>query len=175
MINFKKQLSLYAIIIILITVGCSKQTGNISELKHYPIKNLEGIISKTDVTFDNMITSDNNGSLRINVNQPSTILLYETGDLDIENARLIYNAKVRTEGVEGNVYLEMWCQFTGKGEYFSRALQSPLSGSTDWSTQETPFFLKAGENPSNIKLNIVIDGRGIVWIDDIHLMKGPLK
>jgi hypothetical protein len=103
------------------------------------------------------------------------VRLYETGDIDIENARLIYRAKLRTEGVEGQVYIEMWCHFPGKGEFFSRALQSPLSGSNEWTSQETPFYLKKGENPDNIKINVVVNGKGTVWIDDIHLVKAPLK
>jgi hypothetical protein len=45
----------------------------------------------------------------------------------------------------------------------------------DWVTQETPFFLKPGENPDNVKLNLVIEGKGTVWIDDISLVKGPLS
>jgi hypothetical protein len=139
------------------------------------IESLEGLIARTDVVFDKEITSDGNGSLRITTNQPTTIRLYETGDIDVENARLTYQAKVRTEGIQGKVYLEMWCQFIGKGEFFSRGLSSPLSGTTDWSTVETPFFLKKGENPDNVKLNLVIEGKGTVWIDDVHLFKGPLQ
>lgn len=155
--------------------GCSKPPDTVTEVKHYPIDNLDGLLTKTDVALDREITSDGNGSLRITAHRPATIRLYETGDIDIENARLTYQAKVRTEGVQGNVYLEMWCQFIGKGEYFSRDLSSPLSGTTDWSTEETPFFLKEGENPDNIKLNIVLEEKGTVWIDDIHLLKGPLQ
>jgi hypothetical protein len=36
-------------------------------------------------------------------------------------------------------------------------------------------FLKKGQNPDNVKLNLVIDGKGIAWIDDIWLLKAPLK
>ena len=46
---------------------------------------------------------------------------------------------------------------------------------TDWSTQQTPFALKQGENPTHYKLNLVIEGKGTVWIDDISLLKTPLK
>jgi len=145
------------------------------EVKHYQIESLEGLITRTDIGVDKEITSDGNGSLRITANQPSTIRLYETGDINVENARLTYQAKVRTEGIQGKVYLEMWCQFTGKGEFFSRNMSTPLSGTTDWSTVETPFFLKKGENPDNVKLNLVIEGNGTVWIDDVHLFKGPLQ
>ncbi len=156
-------------------VACSKQPPAVVELKRYPLDNREGILSRTvEIVLDREITADGNGSLRITTDQPATVRLLETGDLDIENARLIYQANIRTEGVKGRVYLEMWCQFRGRGEFFSRALQSPLSGTTAWTVQETPFFLKAGENPDNVKLNLVIDGKGTAWIDDIHLLKAPL-
>ncbi len=164
-----------ALTIPLCFLGCSGSSTAVTEIRHYPLDDLQDLIAKTDVEIDKEVTSDGNGSLRINASQPTTVRLYETGDIDVEDARLTYQAKVRTDGVEGKVYLEMWCQFTGKGEFFSRDLASPVGGTTDWSTEETPFFLKKGENPDNVKLNVVIEGTGTVWIDDIHLFKGPLQ
>ena len=161
--------------VVIFVSGCSKSSKTVMELKHYPIESLEGLITRTNVVIDKEITSDGNGSLRITANEPTTIRLYETGDIDAENARLTYQAKVRTRDIQGKVYLEMWCQFAGKGEFFSRDLSSPLSGTTDWTSEETPFFLKKGENPDNVKINLVIEGRGTVWIDDVHLFKGPLQ
>jgi hypothetical protein len=146
-----------------------------TELKRFPVDNLEGIIRQSGVQLDRQISSDGNGSLRINATEPTVIRLFETGDIDIEDVRLIYQARVRTENVQGQVYLEMWCCFAGRGEYFSRGLMRPLTGTTDWTTEETPFFLKRGENPDNVKLNLVINGKGTAWIDDIRLLKGPLK
>jgi len=49
-----------------------------------------------------------------------------------------------------------------------------LTGTTDWTTEETPFFLQKGENPSSVKLNLVINGKATVWIDDIRLLKVQL-
>jgi hypothetical protein len=155
--------------------ACRQKTQDTVEIKHYPINTMDEVITKSDVQFDKEITSDGNGSLHIAANNPTTVRLYETGDIDIENSRLIYQAKLRTEKVEGQVFIEMWCHFPGKGEFFSRALQSPLSGSQEWTSQETPFFLKKGENPDNVKINVVVNGKGDVWIDDIRLLKGPLK
>jgi hypothetical protein len=151
--------------------ACSKKSASLAE---YPIPNMDGVITQTDVVFDPAVSSDGNGSLRITAAAPATVRLFETGDLNVENARLIYRAHLRTADVEGKVYLEMWCSFPGKGEFFSRALQAPLSGTVEWTSQETPFFLKAGENPDNVKLNLVLDGKGTAWIDDVQLMKGPL-
>jgi len=159
----------------LTTVGCSGRSAEITEVKRYPISDLTGLITQSGVEFDNQITTDGDGAFRIHAEQPVTVRLYETGDIDIEQARLIYRAKLRSEGVTGKVYLEMWCQFPGQGDFFSRALHSPITGTNDWSTQETPFFLQQGQNPDNVKLNLVIEGTGTVWIDDIRLVKGPLS
>jgi hypothetical protein len=46
-----------------------------------------------------------------------------------------------------------------------------LSGTTNWTRLEIPFFLKAGENPDNVKLNLVCEGTGTAWVDDIRLVK----
>ena len=155
-------------------IGCSNPTKQVVEIKHFPIDSMEGIITRSGVGIDRDISSDGNGSLRITATKPAVIRLFEIGDMDVENARLIYQAQVRTENVEGQVYLEMWCHFPGKGEFFSRGLQTPLTGTTEWTTEETPFFLKKGENPDNLKLNLVINGKGTAWIDDIRLLRAPL-
>ncbi len=150
-------------------------TTDAIEIKQFPLDDMQGLITQSGVSIDKQISSNGNSSLRIEADGPTTIRLFETGDMDIDNARLIYQAKVQTENAKGKVYLEMWCHFPGKGDFFSRGLTSPLTGTTQWTTLETPFFLKKGQNPDNIKLNLVMDGSGTVWIDDIRLLKGPLK
>jgi hypothetical protein len=148
---------------------------DVTELKHFRLDSTEGLITQSNVQIDRQISGDGNGSLRIAATEPTTIRLFETGDIDVENARLIYQARVRTENAEGPVYLEMWCHFPGKGEFFSRGLANPLTGTTSWTTQQITFRLKKGENPDNVKLNIVVDGKGTVWVDDIWLSAPALK
>jgi len=43
-----------------------------------------------------------------------------------------------------------------------------------WMTVATPFLLQAGQKPDLIRLNLVVQGKGRVWIDDVHLMREPL-
>ena len=159
----------------IIALNCAKSPDEIVTIKQYPISDLQGVIARTGVEFDPQISSDGNGSLHITTTDSTTIKLFETGDLDIENARLIYRAKLKTIELTGPAYLEMWCSFPGKGEFFSRGLNNPLLGTNDWSSAETPFMLQKGENPDNVKLNLVIAGAGEVWIDDIKLIKAPLQ
>ena len=154
-------------------MGCQKSGATADVLKRIPVDNMDGVITRDGVSFDNAVSSDGKGSLKITASEPASIRLYEVRDVNIENARLTYRARVKTENVAGEAYLEMWCVFPGMGEYFSRSLQSPLMGTSDWSTIETPFFLRKGQRPELIKLNIVLSGPGTLWVDDISLIKGP--
>jgi hypothetical protein len=147
----------------------------VTELKRFPLDNMEGLLTQSGLQIDKQISSDGNGSLRIEATEPATIRLFETGDIDVENARLIYQAQVRTKNAEGPVYLEMWCHFPSKGEFVSRGLANFLTGTTYWTTQVITFRLKRGENPDNVKLNLIIDGKGTVWIDDIQLSAPDLN
>ena len=132
----------------LLFAGCQKASKDSELLRHYSIDSLEGVLTKTGIVFDEEITEDGNGSIRVRTDEPGQVPLFETGDIDVENARLIYQAKVRTEGVEGKVYLEMWCRFPGKGEFFSRALQAPLTGNSDWTSRRPLSSSRVGKTPT---------------------------
>jgi hypothetical protein len=169
---------MYRIIIIAVMLSILSSCGGkqeITELKHYPISNLEGVIDRQDATFDVETSHDGNGSLQFDVPESTIVHLYETGPIDADNCTLIYEAQIRTEAFFGEVYLEMWCAFTGKGEYFSRNLNTPVTTATNWVTRETYFYLQKDQKPNNVKLNLIINGTGTVWIDDIKLLRGPLK
>jgi hypothetical protein len=166
---------LAAALFILPIFGCSQPTKEVTQLYHFSVDDMEGVIGRDAVEFDGEISRDGHGSLKVTAAEATVVRLFQIRDPDVENACLIYRAWIRTEDVDGRVFLEMWCRFPGRGEFFSRGLHDPLSGTTDWSTRETPFFLKKGENPDLVELNLVLDGKGTVWIDDIGLLKGPLK
>jgi len=68
----------------------------------------------------------------------------------------------------------MWCQVAGK-QYFSRGLDSVVSGSSGWTTLETPFLLAAGQTVEKVILNIVVNGKGTVWVDDVTLFRESLQ
>lgn len=160
----------------LLMINCRQQPSTQeTELKRFPLNDMEGILTQSGVQIDRQISSDGSGSLRIDAAGPTVVHLFEVSDISVEDARLIYRARVRTEGLSGQTFLEMWCRFPGLGEFFSRGLDRPLTGTTDWTTRETPFFLKKGQKPDLVKLNLVVSGKGTVWIDDLRLLKGPLQ
>jgi hypothetical protein len=102
-----------------------------------------------------------------------TVRLFEIPVANVEDCLLTYRAKLKAERLEGRAYLEMWCRLPG-GEFFSKGLNNPATGTTEWATYETPFFLKKGERCDLAKLNVVIEGKGTLWIKDVELLKGPL-
>jgi len=84
-----------------------------------------------------------------------------------------YQAQLKSEGVVGKAFLEMWCVLDGLGEAFSRGLDKTLSGSNDWSIYQIPFLLEKGERPDMLRLNLVVEGSGKIFIKDIRVQSGP--
>ncbi len=130
--------------------------------------------STSDPTISKDLKATEEKSWVVNSSKPQIIRLFEVADPGVDDCTVTYRARLRSKGLNGQAYLEMWCRFPGKGEFFSRGLENPISGSNDWASYETPFFLKTGEQPDLIKLNLVIKGTGKIWIKDIELLKGPL-
>lgn len=169
----KSRYGLVAVLSLLagLVASCSRPTAKDLVMEKITCDSLDGIIHQVGIAVDSRVKKEGRGALRLSVSEPTVVRLFETGDVDIEDAVLIYQARLRTEDVQGRVYLEMWCHFEGKGEFFSRGIDTALSGTTKWTQLEIPFFLKLGENPDSVKLNLVCEGTGTVWVDDIRLVK----
>jgi len=88
--------------------------------------------------------------------------------------------QVRCESVEGKGHLEMWSHLPGRGPFFTKALagRGPmqcLQGSSKWRRFVLPFNLgKEAIRPSKLVLNVVLPGRGTVYLGPLSLMQyGP--
>jgi len=127
------------------------------------------------IEADTQIKTEGKSSLKITTRWPTTVNLGEVSGLDVENAKLVYSAKVKAElEGEGTAYLEMWVHL-GDAQYFSKGMNDPVRQKTDWKTIRTPFLFEKGQKPDKATLNLVINGKGTVWIDEITLSKEPLK
>ena len=124
------------------------------------------------IEIDYNIKTEGRASTKITTGWPTTVCLGEVADLDVENARLIYTAKAKSD-LDGNAFLEMWIHM-GDRRYFSKGIQDSIKGKSDWRTIRTPFVFQAGQRPDKVTLNLIIEGQGTVWIDDIVLSTEPL-
>ena len=128
----------------------------------------------SDQTIDQNLTTEEDGWC-LGSREDQTIRLFEVHSPDVEQCILTYRAKLKTQDLSGRAYLEMWCRLPGQGEFFSKGLQHPVTGTNDWASYEIPFFLKRGQRPDLIKLNIVVEGKGELWMKEVELLQTPLK
>ncbi len=151
--------------------GSTGASGDV--LAAFPADSFEGVVDRATLSLD-AEGCDGTPSLLAEATEPAVYQLFTTGDIDVEGALLVYTAKVRTHELEGDAMLEMWCVFGEMGEFFSRGMDSTLTGTQDWTELMTVFRLEPGQNPDNVKLNLVVGGAGRVWIDDIKVTRAPL-
>ncbi len=84
----------------------------------------------------------------IDSREKQTIRLFEVQNAGVQQCLLTYRAKMKTDGLQGRAFLEMWCG---------------------------PFYLRSGQTADRIKLNLVVEGAGKIWIKDVELLQTPLK
>jgi hypothetical protein len=86
------------------------------------------------VASDPAVKVEGKASIRIVTAWPTTVCLGEVAGPDIENARLVYRAKVKSNlAGKGTALLEMWAHVDG-GQYFSRGMNDVVQGTSDWKT-----------------------------------------
>ncbi|MFA9407531.1 MAG: hypothetical protein ACERKJ_01690 [Candidatus Dadabacteria bacterium] len=147
----------------------------------FPISNVQEIITQSGVVIDTEITTDNNGSLLINTDKAIKIELFEIDKEDFKNKRLTYKAQIRsedltgTEDLRGISYIELIASFPDEEELISRGPRVPVSGTTDWRPAETVLYIDKGNAPEYVKLNLIVEGQGKVWLDAVKLEAIPLR
>ncbi|MDQ3565168.1 MAG: hypothetical protein M3436_13860 [Pseudomonadota bacterium] len=100
--------------------------------------------------------------------------LFEVPTPGAEQCLITYRAKMKSQDVTGRAFLEMWCRFGWRGEFFSKGIQQSVQGTARWASYQIPFYLKKGQRPDLIKLNLVVKGVGKVWVKEIKLLRTPL-
>jgi len=170
----RRRLLVFSAVLITVYASAAPDSAAPVELKHFALNSLRDVRAATNVTFGRRVFSDGHGSIRVDARETMVVPLFEVTDITIDDAALIYQASLQSEKLEGRAYLEMWVRLPGKGEFFSRGLDRPISGTTSWMKVATPFRLEAGQKPDLIRLNLVVQGRGRVWIDDVRLFRAPL-
>jgi hypothetical protein len=115
------------------------------------------------------------GAWRIESRAAQTCRLFEVADPGVEQCLLAYRAQLRSQDLQARAYLEMWCSFATRGEFFSKGFHDAVTGTNGWASHEIPFFLKRGQRPDLVKLNLVFDGPGTLWVKDVALWATPLR
>jgi len=113
------------------------------------------------------------GAWHVSIDEPGTVRLFELAEPGIDNCMVTYRAQMKSVEL-GGAYLEMWARLPGAGEFFSRGLNRKVAGTTDWASYQIPFLFKAGQRPDMLKLNVVVEGGGELWVKDVEVLWAPL-
>ena len=124
------------------------------------------------IQTDRAEKKEGRASLRITTLWPTSVCLGEVTGLEVDQARLVFKAMVKSR-MKGTAFLEMWVHLP-EGQYFSRGLNNAVKDTSDWTCLQTPFLLRKGQVAVKVTLNLVINGTGTVWIDDIIILKENL-
>jgi len=171
-----KILNIILVICCLITI-----TGNAKNCNEQEIclstDSLQDVPESEFIALDNKIFYDGNGSLRITVPENKekkvVIPLYEISNVKTLSRLFAYQARLKAKDIKGKVYLEMLCTVNGKGPYFSRDIKNFLNGDSKWELHKIPFYLNKDSILNKIQLNLIFEGTGTCWIDELKIV--PLK
>lgn len=131
--------------------------------------------STSDGTITQGLITQQDDGWRIECSEQQTIHLFEVPEPGIDQCLLTYQAELKSQDVQGRAYLEMWCRLPGRGEFFSKGFNNAVKGTNNWASYEIPFYLKRGQKPDLVKLNLAVEGSGTVWIRNVRLLQTPLQ
>lgn len=147
----------------------------------FPISDIQDILTQKGVEIDRDITTDGNGSLLVNTEEAVKVELFELNNEDFKNKRLTFKAQMRSENLTGNnsmrgiSYIELISLFPDGEELVSRGPRIPLTGTADWRIVNTVLYIDKADAPKNVKLNLIVEGQGKVWLDAVKLESIPLR
>ena len=89
---------------------------------------------------------------------------------DVEAIAL--GARVRSELIRRNVYLDLWI-FPREGEpRLARTALREIRRTVPWTDVAVRVPLKAGERPAKLRVAVYADGAGRFWLDDLVVRAG---
>src|SRR2546428_748635 len=138
--------------------------------------------SRTVVTAGVVRTGEGPGGtpaleLRATATGPTSFHLVTIERPAVTGPAYAVTGQVRYDSVEGQGYLEMWTVFPDGQRFFSRTLATQgtlaaLHGESTWRAFDLPFDLSGpSQVPSRLEINLVLPGRGAVWLGPLHLQQ----
>lgn len=140
--------------------GCSSGTPSARVIYSNHLDSLDTVLTRRNVTLQN-------GSVRIDATEPTTVRLVEIRPNAPAGATLVFRGHLRSEALKGRAYFRICCSVPASTERCARGLSQSVSGTADWTTQATPLVLAQGERCETARLDVVIEGMGIVRVHNI--------
>jgi hypothetical protein len=146
------------------------------QIAHFPLSE-DAVPGEADAVFDPDVSQDGGGSLRVVTGeQGGRLRLYRLDDVGPVRGSLHYTGFLKSQDLRGSAFLELWCHPTEGNPAFVRSVPSRVEGTSDWKPQELAFSRpETCQDPDSVELNVVIQGAGTVWIDNLRLWDVPVE
>jgi len=147
---------------------CSGPLSAPQVLYQNKLESLDGLLTRAGITLETQAWQGRAG-IRIDVHGSTGIRLAEVQTRGAAAVVLTYRGHMRSANLTGRAYLEMRCTPSGNRELVSRALDAAVSGTTEWVTQVTRLSLGNEPLAQTVRLNVQVEGAGIVWVQNVLL------
>ena len=170
-------LALSALTLLSATLLHAAVTSASEEIIDFSIDSAGDVISTEAVQID----ASKENALLVDTEKRAEVELFEIDGKELGNTRLTYSARMSsedlkaTEGTNGISYLRMVASFPDGEELIARGPRVPLKETTDWRPVDTVLYVDKGVSPERVRLELVVDGVGKVWIRDVKLFHRPLR
>jgi hypothetical protein len=120
---------------------------------------------------------DDGAMIEIDPGKTAETKVIEDGDPKAPSHHYVLKGKIKYDGVEPAGYVEMWSHFGENEAYFSRTLadqvgpMQKLDGTHNWRDIDLPFYSKPGMLPEKLVVNVVLPGKGKVFLTELTLTK----
>jgi len=175
--RFKKRIYLFSLSFLLISiVGCGKKKPLIY---NFPVNSLNRVISKFNLKLDNEVSYDGLSSIRVDSKDTTTAYIFVLYDIPVKRAKLTWEAYCKSEDLKGKAFLEMGVQISKKYrkelESYLHQSKDFLRGTTNWQKIKVEFLVLENLKVDVVQLNLIIEGEGTVWIDQVRFTVLPIR
>jgi hypothetical protein len=127
---------------------------------------------KTRISIDKETTADGNGSIKVEAAHSALVTIADQKNLSVSRDNTLWcTLRVKCAGVKQRAHLEMWCEVADGTRAFSQGLDQLLIGDSDWREIRLPMMVNGDFTVSRALVNVVIEGPGTVWVDEVKFSK----
>ncbi|HSJ01418.1 MAG TPA: hypothetical protein VK956_03155, partial [Verrucomicrobium sp.] len=128
----------------------------------------------TQVKVDTSETTDGDGSLKVTAAHGAVVTVGELGWPGLNASEALWcEAQLKCADAPGGAYLEIWCDLADGSRVSTKAKDLAVRDTAGWLAVRVPVVVKRPVEIRGIKVNLVIEGPGTAWVDDIRFLALP--
>jgi hypothetical protein len=161
------------LVILWLAAGCGSREPVL--VAAHSCDELAGLVDQDEeLTIDRQDKFEGEGALYVKASEKRAVRLLELENPELEDVLITCTAQAKCIGIWGRAYLELFCSVPGEGDFTARDWDHAVHATQDWTPVRVEYRLEDGQRPDRLRLSLVINSAGSVWLDDIRITATPL-